>query len=56
MIAANAVTSDKIAAGAVTANKISVNSLEAVSANVGNLTGGTILEVIYNTTAIDTLL
>ena len=41
-ISTNAVTSAKIAAGAVTAAKISVNNLQAVSANVGNLTGGTL--------------
>lgn len=42
LIAANAVTSDKILAGAVTAAKIAVTSLDALSANVGTLTAGTI--------------
>ena len=37
MLAANAVTAEKISAGAITADKLSVNSLSAVSATIGTL-------------------
>lgn len=41
-IASNAITADKIDVGAVTAGKIDVTQLSAITANVGDLTAGTI--------------
>ena len=41
-IASNTITTDNLVANAVTADKMSVTSLSAISANVGDLIGGTI--------------
>lgn len=41
-LAANSVVAGKIAAGSVSASKMAVNDLSAISANMGNLTSGTI--------------
>lgn len=41
-IAANSITSGKIAANSITSDKISVTSLSAISANMGNITAGTL--------------
>jgi len=48
-LAALAVTSDKIYAGAVDATKIEVDSLSAISANIGEVTSGTITGGIFRT-------
>lgn len=40
LIAANAITADKINAGAVTAAKMSVTSLSSITANIGTVTAG----------------
>ena len=57
MLAANAVTANKISAGAVTADKLSVGSLSAVSATLGSVTGGDITGSTFrsanNTFSID---
>lgn len=45
-IQANAVTSDKILAGAVTSDKIVANNLAAISADLGNITAGSITGVV----------
>lgn len=50
-ISAGAVTSAKIYAGAVTADKISVNSLDAISANLGEVTAGTLTAPLIRTSA-----
>jgi len=44
-LAANAVNASKIAAGAVTVGKISVAQLDGISANLGNITAGTLTSV-----------
>src|SRR5687768_10193231 len=41
-LASNSVTTNKIIAGAVTAEKMTVTELSAITANMGNLTSGTI--------------
>lgn len=50
-IQAGAVTADKIYAGAVTADKMSVTSLAAISANLGEVTSGTITAGTVRTSA-----
>lgn len=47
-IQANTITGDKIVAGAITADKMNVGSLSAVSADLGNVTAGTISGVTIN--------
>jgi len=41
-IAADTITSTQIAAGAITADRLDVTTLSAISANIGNVTAGTI--------------
>ena len=50
-IASNAITADKIDANAVTASKINVSSLSAISADIGDVTSGTITGAIVRTSA-----
>jgi len=50
-IQAGAVTADQIQAGAINAQHISVSSLEAISANLGNVTSGTITAATLQTSA-----
>ena len=53
-IAAGSVTTDILAAGAVTSDKIDVNTLSAISANIGEITAGSLTGVTITGSTIRT--